>query len=76
MGTRLQHDRALNPNSDVRTRPRTRRRPSSSMRRRFLQRKEPIVPRLFCSVILIVGHLDLRGRGRRRARGGVPNFGI
>jgi hypothetical protein len=44
------------------------------MRRRFLQRKEPIVPQLFRSVILIVKHPDFRGR--RRARGGVPHFGV
>jgi hypothetical protein len=44
----------LNPNSEVWTRPRPRRRSSSSMRRRFLQRKEPDVPQLFCSVILII----------------------
>src|SRR5580704_4311855 len=31
--------------------------------------KSPIVPQLFCSVILIMKHLDFRGRGRRRARG-------
>ena len=28
------------------------------MRRRFLRRKEPIVPQLFCSIILIVKHPD------------------
>ncbi len=40
---------------------------SSSMRRRFLQRKESdCPPQLFSSVIQIVRHWDFRGRGRGR----------
>jgi len=46
------------------------------MRRRFLQRKEPDCPAIILSVILIVKHQDFRGRGRRRARGRVLNFGV
>src|SRR5271166_4828303 len=42
----------------------------------FCSEKSPIVPQLFCSVILIVKHPDFRGRGRRRAREGVSNFGF
>jgi hypothetical protein len=40
----------------------------------FFSEKSPIVPQLFCSVILIVKHPDFRGR--RRARGGGLNFGV
>jgi hypothetical protein len=31
----------------------------------FCGEKSPIVPQLFCSIILIVKHPDFRGRGRR-----------
>jgi hypothetical protein len=44
------------------------------MDRRFLQRKEPDCPQLFCSVILIVKHQDFRGRRQGRER--VLNLGV
>jgi len=65
---------ALNPNSEVWRRSRPRRRPRCVGV--FCAEKSPIVPQLFYAVILIVKHQDFRGRGRRRARGRVLNFGV
>jgi len=42
----------------------------------FCAGKGPDVLQLFCSVSLIVKHSDSRGRGRRRARGRLLNFGV
>src|SRR5208337_2668886 len=53
----------FNLNSEVWTRPRPRRRPSSSMRRRFLQRKEPD-----CSAIILFRYSDCETSGFPRTR--------
>src|SRR5580692_12461932 len=62
--------RSLDPRPRARRRPRARPRSVGV----FCGEESPIVPQLFCPVSLIVKHPDFRGRGRRRARGGVPNF--
>ena len=63
----------FSPNSEVWTRPR--RRPSSSMRRRFLQRKEPD-----CPAIILFRYSDCETSGFPRTRTTrtrtSPNFGI
>src|SRR5271165_4814746 len=56
-------EHSLNSNSEVWTPPRPRRRPSFSMRRRFLQRKEPD-----CPAIILFRYSDCETSGFPRTR--------
>jgi hypothetical protein len=74
--TRMISSSNFNPNPEVREWFSSSSSFSFSMQWASAQRKSPIFLQLFCSISLMLRHDDFRGRGRRRARGRLLNFGV